>query len=146
MRQRRAITNKDDGPWEIGESQRDMVIGASAAAKILGLDKKFLTEQIKVKRLGIVDVFEGVPRVKLSDGKRMDCSHQKVSEEPRRADMARYDTEQLKLDPECSIRSFCLHLFPNVKYKKGEYSVGSLKGDRPRKTLYVDGETPPSGW
>jgi hypothetical protein len=37
-----------------------VVIGASAAAKILGLDKKFLTEQIKVKRLGIVDVFEGL--------------------------------------------------------------------------------------
>jgi hypothetical protein len=39
------------------------------------------------------------------------------------------DTEQLKLDPECPIRSFCLYLFPNGKYKKGEYSVGSLKGE-----------------
>jgi len=39
--------------------------------------------------------------------------------------MARYDTEQLKLDLGCSARPFCLYLFHNER----EHSVGSLKGE-----------------
>lgn len=43
--------------------------------------------------------------------------------------MVMYDTDQLKLDLACSVRSFCLFLFPNGKYKNGEYCVGSLQGE-----------------
>jgi hypothetical protein len=43
--------------------------------------------------------------------------------------MKKYDIEQLKLDLSCSIRSFCLHFFPNGKYYGGEYAVGSLNGE-----------------
>jgi hypothetical protein len=41
----------------------------------------------------------------------------------------KYDVEQLKLDLACSVRSFCVYLFPNGTYKIGEYAIGSLSGE-----------------
>jgi hypothetical protein len=43
--------------------------------------------------------------------------------------MGKYNIEQLKLDLGCSVRSFCLWLFPNGKYENREYCVGSLAGE-----------------